>query len=137
MGVVLLGLVGCGSLVCEGESTRGLEQLPTQLTRIEPADNAMPQTWIIESQADWDTVVVPIEGAPEMPDFESQVAFVNVWAFDGCADFPSYTAYLYEDRIRLAFENPIGEEVCDLDYPYMDVVIVDRAREDLGWCGAF
>lgn len=133
---VALSLVACGSSrsECDGEPTRGVEQLPTQLTRLEPADNAASQTWIIQTQEDWEAVVVPVQGAPDMPDFEQQVAFVNIWAFDGCAEFPTYTAYLYPDRLRLAFDNPIGEETCDLALPYMDVVVVERAQEDLGWC---
>lgn len=138
MVVVLAALSACsGGRECEGESVRGVERLETELTRLDLPEDTPAEAWIIESQEDWDAVVAPIDGAPDMPDFDSQVAFVNLWAFDGCADFPTYTAYLYEDRLRVSFENPVGAEVCDVLIPYMDVVIVERAQEDLGWCEAF
>lgn len=139
VGVALLSMVACGTSrsECDGSPVRGVEELSFELTEVEAAGDAIPEAWIVENQQDWDSVTAEREMLPAMPDFETQLAFVNVWRFDGCYDFPTYTAYLYDDgRLRVAFDNanPGVGDSCDLDQPYMDIVVVDRVSEDLGWC---
>jgi hypothetical protein len=67
------------------------------------------------------------------PDFSLDVVFVFPWNFDGCNDDPVYSAWRFDDAVRLDVDFEGSD--CDMAMPMLDYIVVQHQEiEDAGYC---
>ena len=71
------------------------------------------------------------------PDFSTQAVFVNAWVYGGCGEAFQYSAWQWEDVLRVQALHVVEEVVCDAYFPQVDLLLVSRNDAvDVNWCDA-